>query len=433
MNKFLLILFLFSTNILANQILANQILANQKTSISSFLSDPKELANIKENKSLEIQNKKIEYLKSSSGNTPFIEDIQLRYQLDDFTAKEHDFKLRISPRSWGETSKSKKLYENSINSKKEDINLLENKILRKRYKIVVKLIHYQRLLDIDSSLLMVYKDKVLLQKQNIGSTDFDIDELIKNEDKVTDIQLELIDIDRQISDLKERIGLDENSFFEFDTLNFINPKYISNLLEKSPFVVDSNNIHLKSLTKKYDYAKIKYDLEKSENRKIVNYIDVGYTLDTDPGKNDTQAENFTAGIGVYIPIVNSKQQSIDAKRMDLLKIQTDYFELKAEIEEFITDFTRDVKILSSQHETLNKRKKEVAKDDYFKNITHIQGVHPLKLLDIKESIMKTEKKIEEVNFEINKRYIELLDLSGKMSKKPLKNYLSTKNEVMKSE
>jgi hypothetical protein len=48
------------------------------------------------------------------------------------------------------------------------------------------------------------------------------------------------------------------------------------------------------------------------------------------------------------------------------------------------------------------------------------------LLSIKEGLIKNMMKIQEVRFGILRNYINVLDVSGRLSHEPLVNYLSNK-------
>lgn len=411
-------------------LLTTVIVAQKTTSVSNFLSSDKELINIKDARSLEIQNEKVDFLESSSSNTPFIKNVELRYKVDDFTFEEHDFKLRVSPKAWGQTSSGNDLYKSTLEFQKDKLNLINNSILRKKYKLVAKMVHYQKALELDSNLLMIFKDKVTIQKQSMGDINFDIDDLIRDEDYITTIQLRLIDINKQIRDLEKKAGVQPGEL-TFGTEDYISASAINEILSTQKFTIDSTNLYLQNSYLKYQVAKNKYKLENAATNKIVSYVDFGYTYDRYPGRTHVIENDFMAGIGVNIPIANSKRLSINNRKISLLKEKADYFDQKRLLEEKISDITKDVAIYNSQLSMLLQRKKEVAKEEYFKNMVNISGISPLKLLNIKESIIKTDKKIKDISFEMTKMYIELLDLSGKMSEKPIKNYLSSKHEVAK--
>ena len=409
-------------------LLTTIVVAQKTTSVSSFLSSDKELINVKDARSLEIQNEKVDFLESSSSNTPFIKNVELRYKADDFTFEEHLFKLRVSPKAWGQTSSGNDLYKSSLEFQKDKINLINNSILRKKYKLVAKMVHYKRALELDSNLLLIYKDKVTIQKQSMGDINFDIDDLIRDEDYITTIQLRLIDINKQIRDLEKKAGVKPGELI-FDTKDYISASAINEILTTQKFDIDSTNLYLRNSYLKYELAKSKYKLETSATNKIVSYVDFGYKYDRYPGRTHVVENDFMAGIGINIPIANSKRLSINNRKITLLKEKSDYFDHKRLLEEKISDITKDVAIYNSQLSMLLQRKKEVAKEEYFKNMINISGISPLKLLNIKESIVKTDKKIKDISFEMTKMYIELLDLSGSMSANPLKNYLSSKQEV----
>ena len=61
----------------------------------------------------------------------------------------------------------------------------------------------------------------------------------------------------------------------------------------------------------------------------------------------------------------------------------------------------------------------------------IEGGDPLVLLEMRESILERDVDLATVTSEIYSSYIELLDVSGKLSEQPLKNYISAGLEPLR--
>ena len=59
----------------------------------------------------------------------------------------------------------------------------------------------------------------------------------------------------------------------------------------------------------------------------------------------------------------------------------------------------------------------------------MEGINPLNLLKIKESMINGDIQLNRINYLILSRYIELLDVRGKLSDKPLKNFLSKEDGI----
>ena len=72
---------------------------------------------------------------------------------------------------------------------------------------------------------------------------------------------------------------------------------------------------------------------------------------------------------------------------------------------------------------MSDKTKESNAENYFEKFLQVDGVSPLILLKLKESMLKSKILIVKINHRVLERYIRLLDVSGKLLEKPLKNYL----------
>ena len=84
----------------------------------------------------------------------------------------------------------------------------------------------------------------------------------------------------------------------------------------------------------------------------------------------------------------------------------------------------------SQYDVLLEKKEASKAQSSFDIYRRMNGVSPLILLKLKESILKTDISIETITRHVYEKYIRLLDISGNLSAKPLKNYLSPDMEVI---
>ena len=84
----------------------------------------------------------------------------------------------------------------------------------------------------------------------------------------------------------------------------------------------------------------------------------------------------------------------------------------------------------SQYQFLEARKNDVDAESSLKRYLEMEGVDPLILLSIRESILDNDIELLEIKFSILRNYIRVLDTSGELSRKPLKNYLSMKQEPL---
>ena len=63
-----------------------------------------------------------------------------------------------------------------------------------------------------------------------------------------------------------------------------------------------------------------------------------------------------------------------------------------------------------------------------KTYRHLEGVDPLILLKMKESILERDISLGKIQYQLYTKYVELFDVMGKLSEKPLRNYLASTQE-----
>jgi hypothetical protein len=79
--------------------------------------------------------------------------------------------------------------------------------------------------------------------------------------------------------------------------------------------------------------------------------------------------------------------------------------------------------LIRQYTLLAANKKNSNAEVSFKAYLQMDGMDTLSLLKIRESIIKSDIQLEKTGFNIRYRFIELMDVMGKLSENPFKNYM----------
>ncbi|MDP6180615.1 MAG: hypothetical protein QGG48_12060, partial [Desulfatiglandales bacterium] len=87
-------------------------------------------------------------------------------------------------------------------------------------------------------------------------------------------------------------------------------------------------------------------------------------------------------------------------------------------------FSANLNGLLEKYDILFAKKESGNSEASLKVFMRIEGGDPLVLIDLKESILERDVDMATIKAEIYSNYIELLDVSGKLSEQPLKNYIS---------
>ncbi len=386
------------------------------------------------------QEKKISFLEGSSKNMPVIDDIELRIRNQAFQFDRQRYSLRVEPRGFGETRSSRNLYRQRVNYNKQRREVLYNRALKNRYDMIIELMSRESMLQFYKTMTVLYEDKIKVLRKQLGSENFNLTDIIKAEDKLTQLKFENIERERSVNRLKKEIGLylETEGVADFDTEGLVTVEYISKAVENTEYTLDTNNVNLKYDRLNFQMAESRYKMEVSESRRYIPFFEFGY----DHGEMKEELERkeddkdydlnraYLMNLGIRIPYINTDRQDINRRKLDYLNDRENYLELKNELTERMKKDLEDIKLLVSQHTFLAARESDVNAESSLKKYLKMDGVDPLILLSIRQSILENDIKKEKIRFAIYRNYIRVIDVVGLLSQKPLKNYLSLKQEVV---
>jgi len=391
-------------------------------SISDFL------ATAKNDYMIEHQKEKIDFLKSSSSNTPFFDRIELRTQTDEFELSRQTYSVRLYPNGWGETKAGKNLYEITLNSHETQQDLFLHQALRQRYGLVIGFLHSRAILELNRKLMVLYEDRVNVLKQSVNNIDFDFNDLIEAEDDCTRLQLELIGLENTQSRIENSIQMyiPEEVSIDFDPGTLAGIDLVQQTLEQSRTPAESDNVYLRDSRLRLELAKSRYNMEKAQSKRYISFLEASY--DNERRHNTTEA--FFVELGIRLPWINPDRLDINREKLRFLTEKAGSEELKRSLTDNLKTVSVDLKKLIGQYELLTESKKTGKAKSSIKTYMQLEGVDPLILLKIRESSLKSAIALEEIRYEIYAKYIELLDFSGRLSEKPLRNHISSTQESL---
>lgn len=374
------------------------------------------------------QNEKISFLKQSSSNTPFLNEVEFRTKIDRFESDKQTYAVRLKPNGWGEAADGKIVYDRSLQYNEAQRDLLLNNALKQRYDIIINYLHEQQMISLNEALMLVYEERIKVLKQSADDLNFNPNDLIDAENNMIQSQLDLINLKNNIVNIEDEIrkNIPTSDIIRFDTAAMIGIRDIGKIVEKLGMTEECDHIHLEEARLGAELAGAMYRLEISESRKYLTYIEAAY--DMDERRNFDKA--FSIEFGISIPIVNPNRLDMNRRTLIALKAVSDYANMKRESGEKTTILARDIRRLISQYDVLLEKKEASKAQSSFDIYRRMNGVSPLILLKLKESILKTDISIETITRHVYEKYIRLLDISGNLSAKPLKNYLSPDMEVI---
>jgi len=386
------------------------------------------LATARNDYTLDNQNAKLDFLHTSSSNTPFFDRIEFRTETDGFEFPRQRYSLRFYPNGWGETGSGKKVYKTTVAANETQRALLLHQALKRRYTLVVELLHTRNMVELTQQLMVLYEDRVRVLRQGSESTDFNMNDLVEAEDDYTRIQLELIDLEntRSAIDAAIRACTPDNASVGFDAGSIAEIGSIEKAIRQLNTAIDEDNVYLRDSAARLELAQWSYDLEKSRGRKYISYFETHY----DNEERHDAREAIFVELGIRFPFINTNRLDTNRRMLAYLTEKGRYEELKQVLSEKRSALTGDLEKLLKQHALLTAKEERASLKSSLTTYLHLEGVDPLMLLKLKESTLKRDITLEKLRYAIYSQYVEFLDVLGALSEKPLKNYLSSAQELV---
>ena len=387
-------------------------------SVSDFL------ATAKDDPLVQHQKDKIDFLHSTSSNTPYFDKVEIRTQTGEFEIERQEYSVRMYPKGFGSTKAGKKVYDATVRSNETQQELVLHQALKERYLIVIALLHSQNLLTITEQLLEVFREKSTVLNKMRNTLDFDINDLVKAEIGQTDRQLELIGLENTLHGIKNQIRIysGEDGPVTIDTSTLAEIEVVIKTIEQTNTAPTLDNIHLKDSAFRMELAKGMYELEKAEGRRYISFLEASY--DTEERHNAAKVFSCGFGLGIRLPFIKPNRLDSNRRKLQFLEKKSLFAEQEKTLAENMNTISNTLKRLLKQYEILNEKTGQGTAKTTLKRYMQLQGVDPLVLLEMKESILRQEMTFENICYEIYTQYIELLDLTGKLSNRPIINYIS---------
>lgn len=416
--------FSFTTVFVAIQLILSLQISAAATTLTphNFIATAKNDTSIKAHKDMKFQ------LEDAPADTPYIERVELRAGIDDLDQMEQTYQLRFYPRAWGETSRSRKLTEIVSKADPLDETLYLCRAVKKRYQLVLEYIQAQELLKVFNSLKIVHMDRInVLQQKSATEIDYDISSLITAEDKLTKLQLDLLELKSRITDLE--ITINRLAGYECD-ISFgseavIQMETIAEIIEDIKPQPENDNIYLKRQKYKIELARSELELEKARNRDYISFFQISHSF---KDSDENWEEKTSAEIGIKLPLIRSDRESVWRRKAVQKREEYQYEQEIAITLEKIAKLRIRLKNSLAQYNLLQTRNQKGNARRTFDKHLAMEGVDPLDLLNLKESILEKDIRLSEFTYDIRSDFIELMELLGRLTREPLTDYLSNKLE-----
>ncbi len=384
---------------------------------------------------------------------PLIRDAEIRLRKSDYFGRDSmgrdsilenilglRYTLRLQPRGVGETKAIKKYFQAQEIAEEQQKEYMLNQILMQRYLTAIDLLERHMILSATRDLITVYEDRIKVLDQLKSSSDFDLNDLVRAEKELSKLKIQENEEEQEVSVICYTIGLvlGDTSFVGFDVSDLISVDVIKRIIDTTRFQLDENNYTLRNIRGRFELAEARFELEKAQNRQIISYFEFSYDhpgmLDElhkrERGRYYDSRGAFIFDVGIKLPWLSTNREDFARRYLDFLREKEEYDKLRNDIQRKMKKDESDIRALISQYEFLAARENEVDAEASLKKYLQMSGVDPLELLSIKENLIKNRMEKEGIYYRILRNFIYVLDVTGRMSAKPLRNYLSLCGEII---
>ena len=365
----------------------------------------------------------VEFLEEAPGNPPFIRSLEFRTETDRFAIANQKYSLRFYPSSLAENRRSRELQTTALAASQRERELILHQALRWRYRLVLRFLHNRELLELNLDLLQMQRDKVQVLNQSVATPDFDIDALVRAQDQLTTTGLEVITLENRDRQLAVEIGrcFPPSTQLDLNGGELPDAVLISSLLDTLSWAVCATSPYLRASQAELELAGAGFNLMRSQERQIFNFFKVTYDYENRLQTSEALFFEF----GMRIPIRSGNQQELNRNQLEFLTRTADHAELVRELELELEQDRADLRGLLEQINLLEELQALSPAETTLATMMRYEGTPPLSLLRLRESAIKRDLQQADLLYSLRIKYIELLDLSGTLSRLPLRNWLST--------
>ena len=409
---------------------------------------------------------------ASGRSTKLWDKLELRYQLDGFSFAKHDFELRMSPKTFGESAADKERADAVRDYEKARFGVERSLLLYDRYERGVRYVMRKKINEINKQLLQVNTDRIEVLHLKSGSATFNAEDLMSTLEKGASIRADLLSDSTALRDaeLKMKIWVPD-----FDEVN-LDSSFLPTMDELAQIL--SNGVEVNENFPLVAMARGKRDSEVaqakqdvSKGRDYISHIGIGYSLQIEsrmekyktldasdvfgtgqyrdyvedfktktgcatvvncaetadflvPDKDTRKtADKFFVNLAFRLPFFDSGKDSDLKLQVAKLDAESDYLADVRDINQKVARLTEEVLALIGQWKVQKEFVEQVGASGFMEQFARNAGSDPLLLLRAKESALESDMKAVKLEYDIFARYLELLNYAGILARENSGNHL----------
>jgi hypothetical protein len=188
-----------------------------------------------------------------------------------------------------------------------------------------------------------------------------------------------------------------------------------------------DNIYLQRRRMRIKRADARYRLEVARNRDYLSFFKVEF----DTRDHDLLERAFSVGLALKMPFINPDRYEANRRKVRYLEEKLRLEQEQRDTSEQIISHSRSLQRLLAQLKVLQDRKNRGDAEASFKRYLAMEGIDPVLLLKVKESILKGDIRLAQIENSIRKRHVALLNVLGRLGQRPLRNLISKRGEALR--
>lgn len=414
---------------------------------------------------------------STSRNTKLWDKLELRYKLDGFSFAQHDFELRLTPKTFGEGNADRAHYESQMEY--ANAHLAEDRaiLLYDRYERAIHYLLRKKENLLNQELFQLNEDRIEVLHMKAGSATFNPQDLISALEKESAIKAALISDTNSLrnADKKLRMWVADFDSIALDTSWLPTMEELEAQLKDGVEVTDDYP-QLAMAKSKMNSEKAKAKQDVSSRRDYISHIGIGYSLkieslmkkykdmgyddfcntsseyysESDCSKwkdnayNDETAsydnsytierevadkdnrltrDKFYVNVGFKLPFFDSNKDNDLRQQVADLEAERDFMDKVRDVNLKVNRLVEQINSLLAQWKVQKEFTEKVNAGDIFEQFAKDAGSDPLLLLRARESAIESEMTALSIEKDVYNLYLELLMYSGVLSQEGIQNHL----------
>ncbi len=409
---------------------------------------------------------------ASGRSTKLWGKLELRYQLDGFSFAKHDFELRMSPKTFGESSADKERADAVRDYEKARFGVERSLLLYDRYERGVRYVMRKKINAINQQLLQVNADRVEVLHLKSGSASFNAEDLMSTLERGATIKADLLSDSTALRDAELKMKIWVPDFDEVDLDSSFLPTMDELAQNLSNGVEVNENFPLVAMARgKRDSEVAQAKQDVSKGRDYISHIGIGYSLQIEslmekykdldasdvygtgqyrdyvkdfeketgcssqlnctgvatilvPDKDSRKtADKFFVNLAFRLPFFDSGKDADLKLQVAKLDAESDYLADVRDINQKVARLTEEVLALIGQWKVQKEFVEQVGASGFMEQFARNAGSDPLLLLRAKESALESDMKAVKLEYDIFARYLELLNFAGILARENSANHL----------